>query len=374
MLTQCFTLTHLLAHSNPSCHLLILTPSFTRSHPLALLIPLLVTYCFTRSPTHPLTYLLSHSQSFTYWHSYSSFTHTLTHSFTQLPSHKLPHPLRYSPFNVLTVLLAHSLFHFHSLTLFSPAHPFILTLTHPFCSFFLPLTHLLSNSRSLLLAHPLTHSPSHSFSLSLAHSHTPLLTLSLINPLTPSLSCSLKVLLSLTYLLLAHSNPSCHSLILTHSFTCFHPLALLITLLATYSFTRSPTQYSPICSITLSPSLTDALLLVLLNSFTHFLTISINYPLSCLPALLRPLSAGFLKSRERTQQKFYAQLTRTQMFTQFVQECSFVSDRHACLEFFDECVQKVGDLCGVRTQIDFSGISTSLEYFFFLWLSLLKCI
>ncbi|XP_075901883.1 DENN domain-containing protein 4B isoform X4 [Nelusetta ayraudi] len=50
---------------------------------------------------------------------------------------------------------------------------------------------------------------------------------------------------------------------------------------------------------------------------------------------------GFLKSRERTQQKFYGQLARTQMFTQFVQECSFVSDRHACLEFFDECVQKV---------------------------------
>ncbi|XP_068179237.1 DENN domain-containing protein 4B [Antennarius striatus] len=50
---------------------------------------------------------------------------------------------------------------------------------------------------------------------------------------------------------------------------------------------------------------------------------------------------GFLKSRDRTQQKFYAQLTRTQMFTQFIEECSFVSDRHACLEFFDECVQKV---------------------------------
>uniref|UniRef100_A0A3Q2D009 DENN/MADD domain containing 4B n=1 Tax=Cyprinodon variegatus TaxID=28743 RepID=A0A3Q2D009_CYPVA len=50
---------------------------------------------------------------------------------------------------------------------------------------------------------------------------------------------------------------------------------------------------------------------------------------------------GFLKSRERAQQKFYVQLTRTQMFTQFIEECSFVSDRHACLEFFDECVQKV---------------------------------
>lgn len=50
---------------------------------------------------------------------------------------------------------------------------------------------------------------------------------------------------------------------------------------------------------------------------------------------------GFLKSRDRTQQKFYTQLTKTQMFTQFIEECSFVSDRHASLEFFDECVQKV---------------------------------
>ncbi|XP_043112840.1 DENN domain-containing protein 4B-like [Puntigrus tetrazona] len=50
---------------------------------------------------------------------------------------------------------------------------------------------------------------------------------------------------------------------------------------------------------------------------------------------------GFLKSRDRAQQKFYSQLTKTQMFTQFIEECSFVSDRHGCLEFFDECVQKV---------------------------------
>ncbi|XP_061573775.1 DENN domain-containing protein 4B-like [Cololabis saira] len=50
---------------------------------------------------------------------------------------------------------------------------------------------------------------------------------------------------------------------------------------------------------------------------------------------------GFLKSRDRNQQKFYTQMSRTQMFTQFIEECSFVSDRHACLEFFDECVQKV---------------------------------
>ncbi|KAM7138455.1 LOW QUALITY PROTEIN: DENN domain-containing protein 4B [Macrochelys suwanniensis] len=50
---------------------------------------------------------------------------------------------------------------------------------------------------------------------------------------------------------------------------------------------------------------------------------------------------GFLKSRDRAYQKFYWQLLRTQLFTQFIQECSFVSDRHACLEFFDTCVDKV---------------------------------
>ncbi|KAG8146921.1 hypothetical protein E2320_013995 [Naja naja] len=49
----------------------------------------------------------------------------------------------------------------------------------------------------------------------------------------------------------------------------------------------------------------------------------------------------FLKSRDRAYHKFYGQLLRTQLFTQFIEECSFVSDRHACLEFFDSCVDKV---------------------------------
>uniref|UniRef100_A0A8C0GAQ5 DENN domain containing 4B n=1 Tax=Chelonoidis abingdonii TaxID=106734 RepID=A0A8C0GAQ5_CHEAB len=50
---------------------------------------------------------------------------------------------------------------------------------------------------------------------------------------------------------------------------------------------------------------------------------------------------GFLKSRDRAYHKFYGQLLRTQLFTQFIHECSFVSDRHACLEFFDTCVDKL---------------------------------
>uniref|UniRef100_A0A8C5QSU3 DENN domain containing 4B n=1 Tax=Leptobrachium leishanense TaxID=445787 RepID=A0A8C5QSU3_9ANUR len=50
---------------------------------------------------------------------------------------------------------------------------------------------------------------------------------------------------------------------------------------------------------------------------------------------------GFRKSRDRTHQKFYSQLVKTQMFTQFIEDCSFVSDRHASLEFFDNCLEKV---------------------------------
>ncbi|KAM4663320.1 DENN domain-containing protein 4B isoform 2-T3 [Discoglossus pictus] len=50
---------------------------------------------------------------------------------------------------------------------------------------------------------------------------------------------------------------------------------------------------------------------------------------------------GFRKSRDRAHQKFYSQMLKTQMFTQFIEDCSFVSDRHASLEFFDNCVEKV---------------------------------
>ncbi|XP_067583962.1 DENN domain-containing protein 4B isoform X2 [Pseudorca crassidens] len=50
---------------------------------------------------------------------------------------------------------------------------------------------------------------------------------------------------------------------------------------------------------------------------------------------------GFLKSRERSSHKLYSQLLHTQMFSQFIEECSFGSARHAALEFFDSCVDKV---------------------------------
>uniref|UniRef100_UPI00358DF4B1 C-myc promoter-binding protein-like isoform X2 n=1 Tax=Myxine glutinosa TaxID=7769 RepID=UPI00358DF4B1 len=50
---------------------------------------------------------------------------------------------------------------------------------------------------------------------------------------------------------------------------------------------------------------------------------------------------GFLRSRDRSYQKFYMQLTKTQMFIRFIEECSFAGDNNASLAFFDECVEKV---------------------------------
>ncbi|CDQ62424.1 unnamed protein product [Oncorhynchus mykiss] len=50
---------------------------------------------------------------------------------------------------------------------------------------------------------------------------------------------------------------------------------------------------------------------------------------------------GFLRSRERTHQKFYSQLTKTQIFIRFIEECTFVSDKDTGLAFFDDCIEKL---------------------------------
>lgn len=50
---------------------------------------------------------------------------------------------------------------------------------------------------------------------------------------------------------------------------------------------------------------------------------------------------GFLKSRDRAHQKFYSQLTKTQIFIRFIEECTFVSDKDTGLAFFDDCMDKV---------------------------------
>ena len=53
------------------------------------------------------------------------------------------------------------------------------------------------------------------------------------------------------------------------------------------------------------------------------------------------LSAGFLKSRDKAHHKFFVQMMKTQLFSRFIEERSFVSDNDASLAFFDECVEKV---------------------------------
>ncbi|XP_078702915.1 C-myc promoter-binding protein-like isoform X3 [Branchiostoma floridae x Branchiostoma belcheri] len=49
---------------------------------------------------------------------------------------------------------------------------------------------------------------------------------------------------------------------------------------------------------------------------------------------------GFLRSRS-TNQKFFTQIMKTQMFIRFIEECSFVSEKDTSLAFFDECMDKV---------------------------------
>lgn len=57
--------------------------------------------------------------------------------------------------------------------------------------------------------------------------------------------------------------------------------------------------------------------------------------------MMMSLPTGFLKSRDRAHQKFYSQLTKTQIFIRFIEECTFVSDKDTGLAFFDDCIEKV---------------------------------
>ncbi|CAH6790513.1 Dennd4c [Phodopus roborovskii] len=50
---------------------------------------------------------------------------------------------------------------------------------------------------------------------------------------------------------------------------------------------------------------------------------------------------GFVKSRDRAYTKFYTLLAKTQIFSRFIEECSFVSDKDTGLAFFDDCIEKL---------------------------------
>ncbi|CAG5134892.1 unnamed protein product [Candidula unifasciata] len=68
---------------------------------------------------------------------------------------------------------------------------------------------------------------------------------------------------------------------------------------------------------------------------------------------------GFLKSRDKTTTKFYHQLMHTQMFSRFIEERSFVSDRDAGLTFFDECAEKVDEMRDEPRLIEIDDSQTS---------------
>ncbi|KAG9509508.1 DENN domain-containing protein 4C, partial [Fragariocoptes setiger] len=50
---------------------------------------------------------------------------------------------------------------------------------------------------------------------------------------------------------------------------------------------------------------------------------------------------GFLKSRDRNYSQFYQLITKTQMFTHYIEERSFVSDKDTSLAFFDDCEERL---------------------------------
>lgn len=50
---------------------------------------------------------------------------------------------------------------------------------------------------------------------------------------------------------------------------------------------------------------------------------------------------AFLRSRDKTQHRFFALMMRTQMFTRFIEERSLVCDVDQGLSFFDECIEKI---------------------------------
>ena len=57
---------------------------------------------------------------------------------------------------------------------------------------------------------------------------------------------------------------------------------------------------------------------------------------------------NFLRNKDSNFHSFYSIMMKTQMFTKFIEECSFVSDINTSLAFFDECVERMEDEEGGR--------------------------
>lgn len=77
---------------------------------------------------------------------------------------------------------------------------------------------------------------------------------------------------------------------------------------------------------------------------------------------------GFLKSRDKNFQRFYELMMHTQMFTRFIEERSFVSDKDVSLAFFDECADRVdaGGESSEHLLLEVAGSTHSHEHTVFI--------
>ncbi|KAK7074904.1 DENN domain-containing protein 4B [Halocaridina rubra] len=82
----------------------------------------------------------------------------------------------------------------------------------------------------------------------------------------------------------------------------------------------------------------------ILKGYSNYLLpiVSAKAGATCDTASLFDMEA-FVKSRDRAYHRFYQLLVNTQLFSKFIEERSFVSDKDASLAFFDDCAEKVVD-------------------------------
>ncbi|XP_047482881.1 DENN domain-containing protein Crag-like isoform X2 [Penaeus chinensis] len=80
----------------------------------------------------------------------------------------------------------------------------------------------------------------------------------------------------------------------------------------------------------------------ILKGYSHYLLpiVSAKAGAACDTSSLFDIDA-FVKSRDKNYHKFYQLMVNTQMFSKFIEERSFVSDKDASLAFFDDCAEKV---------------------------------
>ncbi|XP_042860720.1 DENN domain-containing protein Crag-like isoform X10 [Penaeus japonicus] len=82
----------------------------------------------------------------------------------------------------------------------------------------------------------------------------------------------------------------------------------------------------------------------ILKGYSHYLLpiVSAKAGAACDTSSLFDIDA-FVKSRDKNFHKFYQLMVNTQMFSKFIEERSFVSDKDASLAFFDDCAEKVSE-------------------------------